>query len=171
MEKLELEDFNQELPERLGIAVVMEKKPSAHPWADFSYDALGVVVREVDADRRVERIYQDGDSEHFLVGGLNLRLYVDECESYYHNLMSPEPSCFIVAAQAEEDGEMPVPYLVSLSFDEAHAYLEGDEQVYSVTLPAELYKWAEAYVLTHYIAIRKTKRKLKNWREPERKPS
>lgn len=174
MEKLELEDFDQELPERVGVAVVMEKKPSSHPWADFSYDALGVVVREAPEERGVAKIFQDGDSEHYLVSGLGLQLYVDECESYYHNLMSPEPSCFIVAEQPEEDGGMPIPYLISLSFDEVHAYLEGDEQIYSVPIPAELYRWAEAYVLTHYIAVRKTKRKLKNWREaepPARKPS
>ena len=64
---------------------------------------------------------------------------------------------------------MPIPYLASLSFDEVHAYLEGDEQIYSVAIPPELYKWAEAYVLTHYVAVKKTKRKLKNWSEP--KPS
>lgn len=174
MEKMDLKDFDEELPEQLGVAVIMRKRPSTHPWADFSYDAFGVVVRAVGEEKRVEKIFQDGDDEHYLVSGINLRLHVDECESYYHNLMSPEPSCFIVAGQPEEEGEMPLPYLVSLSFDEAHAYLEGDEQVYSVPIPSELYKWTEAYVLTHYVAIKKTKRKLKNWREPEqpaRKPS
>jgi hypothetical protein len=168
MEILELEDFDQALPDSLAIAVVMEKKPSSHPWADFRYDALGVVVQDDSAEIPIKRIYRDGDTEHFLVSGLNLRLHADECESYYHNLMSPEPGCFIVASQPEGDDEMPVPYLVSLSFDEVHAYLEGDEQIYSVEIPARLYKWAEAYVLTHYVAIRKTKRKLKNWSESEK---
>ena len=111
---------------------------------------------------------QDGEIEHYLVTGLTIQLHPDECESYYHNLMSPEPGCFIVAEQNDDPDEMPVPYLASLSFDEAHAYLEGDEQVYSVPIPPELYKWAEAYVLTHYIAVRKTKRKLRNWSESER---
>ena len=54
---------------------------------------------------------------------------------------------------------------VSLSFDEAHAYLEGDEQVYAVEIPPELYQWAEAFILTHYVATKKIKRKLKNWKE------
>jgi hypothetical protein len=54
-----------------------------------------------------------------------------------------------------------------MSFDEAHAYLEGDEQVYSVPLPAQLYQWVEAYVLTHYVALKKTKRKLKHGPEGE----
>ena len=168
MEKLDLEDFKQTLPDQLNLAVVMEKQPSSHPWADFRYDAMGVIVREQDEAQSVSRIYQDGEVEHFLVTGLNLRLHVDECESYYHNLMSPEPGCFIVASQPDADDEMPVPYLASLSFDEVHAYLEGDEQIYSVEIPPELYRWAEAYVLMHYVAIKKTKRKLKNWHETEK---
>ena len=168
MEKLELEDFDQKLPDHLNLAVIMEKQPSTHPWADFRYDALGVVVREQDEAQSVTRIYQHGEVEHFLVTGLSLRLHVDECESYYHNLMSPEPGCFIVASQPDSSDEMPVPYLASLSFDEVHAYLEGDEQIYSVEIPAELYQWAEAYVLTHYVAIKKTKRKLKSWHETEK---
>jgi len=59
---------------------------------------------------------------------------------------------------------MPTPYLVSLSFDEVHAYLEGDEQVYAVGIPPDLYQWSEAFILTHYVAIKKTKRKLKDWK-------
>ena len=168
MEKLEMNDFDQAMPDSLGIAVVMEKQPSSHPWAEFRYDAVGVVVRDAGTESSVSRIYQDGDIEHFLVSGLTLRLHIDECESYYHNLMSPEPGCFIVASQPDDSDEMPLPYLASLSFDEVHAYLEGDEQIYSVEIPAQLYQWAEAYVLTHYVAIKKTKRKLRNWHETEK---
>ena len=168
MEKLELDDFDRELPDRMQVAVLMEKKPAQHPWADYRYDALGVVVREGEEETGTSQVYQNDDVEHFLVTGLSLKLFEDECESYYHNLMSPEPGCFIVADQPDDPDDMPVPYLASLSFDEVHAYLEGDEQIYSVPLPRELYQWAEAYVLTHYVAIKKTKRKLKNWRESER---
>lgn len=167
MEKLELDDFDQELPGHMNVAVLMEKQPSTHPWADFRYQALGVVVRGEDDEKSVERVYQNDGIEHYLVTGLRVRLYEDECESYYHNLMSPEPGCFIVANRPDSDAEMPVPYLVSLSFDEVHAYHEGDEEIYSVGIPPELYRWAEAYVLTHYVAIKKTKRKLKNWHEPK----
>lgn len=168
MEKLEMDDFTQAMPDSLALAVVMEKKPSSHLWAEFRYDAIGVLVREDDSESAVTCIYQDEGTEHFLVTGLTLRLHLDECESYYHNLMSPEPGCFIVASQPDDSDDMPLPYLVSLSFDEVHAYLEGDEQIYSVDIPAQLYQWAEAYVLTHYVAIKKTKRKLKNWHETEK---
>lgn len=168
MEELELEDFDKDLPGCMSLAVLMEKKASAHPWAEFSYKAIGVVLHDPDEEKSISRVYRNGGVEHFLVTGLSLRLHQDECESYYHNLMSPEPGCFIVADQPDDSDAMPVPYLVSLSFDEVHAYLEGDEQIYSVPIPPELYQWAEAYVLTHYVAVKKTKRKLKNWHETER---
>ena len=168
METLEMDDFDQHLPDSLAIAVIMEKKPSSHPWAEYRYDAIGVIVREEAGEGSVSQIYQDDETEHLLVTGLTLRLYVDECESYYHNLMSPEPGCFIVASRPDDADDMPIPYLVSLSFDEVHAYQEGDEEIYSVELPAQLYQWAEAYVLTHYVAIKKTRRKLRNWHETEK---
>ncbi len=162
-EKIALSDFDQEIPGQKRVAVIMERRPSSHKWANFTYDAVGVVVRADGEERSVERVFQDGEVEHFLVTGLSIRLHVDECESYYHNMMSPEPGCFLVADQPDDIDELPIPYLASLSFDEAHAYLEGDELVYSVPIPQELYQWAEAYVLTHYVAEKKTKRKRKNW--------
>ena len=164
---MDLIDFEQKLPDSMCVGVVMEKKPSDHPWADFSYRALGVVASVEVAEKSMRRIYQDNGVEHYLIEGLNLELHRDECESYYHNLMSPQPGCFIVAATPEDSDEMPVPYLVSLSFDEVHAYLEGDEEVYSVGIPPRLYQWVEAYVLSNYVATKKTKRKLKNWHQPE----
>ena len=70
MEKIEMDDFDQRLPQSLALAVIMEKQPSTHPWADFRYDAIGVVVRgETPEEKSVSKIYQDGDIEHHLVTG------------------------------------------------------------------------------------------------------
>lgn len=165
MDKIQLQDFDSELPDSMPVAVVMEKKPSAHRWIDFSYNAVGVVSSNDAVDEEVRKILEHDGIERYLIGGLQLRLHVDECESYYHNLMAPHPGCFIVASTPEDPNEMPIPYLVSLSFDEVHAYLEGDETVYAVEIPPELYKWTESYVLQYYVATRKKKRKLTDWRQ------
>jgi hypothetical protein len=100
-----------------------------------------------------------------------LELFVDECESYYYNLISPTPRCFIIAVPNEND--VPIPFLVSLSFDVAHSYLEGDETVYAVDLPPELYRWSEAFILNYYAPEKKMKRKRNNWKQDtaSRKPS
>lgn len=164
MSTIALEDFDRKLPDQITVSAIMEKRASDNPWIDFNYRAVGVIVGETGADKQIKSIYEDGEVEHFLVTGLHLHLHEDECESYYHNLMSPKPRFFVVAETPDDPDEMPVPYLVSMSFDEVHAYLEGDEQVYAVEIPAKLYQWAEAFILTHYVAVKKTKRKLKNWR-------
>ena len=169
MQEIELEDFKHKLPEKLAISVIMEKRPSNHAWVNFTYQAVGVITGEHPQEREVKKIYEQNGLERYLFSGLSLQLYVDECESYYHNLMSPQPGCYIVASEPETLDEMPEPYLVSLSFDEAHAYLEGDEQVYAVEIPADLYRWTEAFILMHYVATKKTKRKLKNWSEQPQK--
>jgi hypothetical protein len=163
MEKIELDDFTQILPDKMPVSVVMEKRPSNHVWADYSFDAVGVITSDQLQDRQERKIHTQDGVERFIYPGLSVQLFEDECESYYHNLMSPKPGCYVVAGEADDD-EIPKPYLVSLSFDEVHAYLEGDEHVYAVEIPPELYKWTEAFVLTHYVAIKKTKRKLKNWK-------
>lgn len=166
MTSIALSDFDTELPEQMNLAVVMLKTPSQHPWIEYSYQAVGVVPDDSDtAEPRL--IHRGEDGEQYLIGGMTLKLYEDECESYYHNLMSPNPGCFIVAGEQSNPDDMPEPYLISLSFDEVHAYLEGDEQVFAVDIPADLYRWAEAYVLTHYAAEKKTRRKRKNWTESE----
>ena len=54
---------------------------------------------------------------------------------------------------------------MSLSYDAAHSYLEGDEIVYAVDLPAELYRWSETFVLQYYAPEKKMKRKRTDWKE------
>ena len=52
-------------------------------------------------------------------------------------------------------------------FDEAHAYLEGEDEIYAVDVPPELYLWAEAFVIANYFPEKKRKRKLRDWTADE----
>ena len=92
-------------------------------------------------------------------------MYKDEAESYYHNLMAPNP-CLYVILRDNEQGQ-PEPFRVSASFDEANAYTEVDENAYPVAMPGELYNWVERFVLTHYVPEQRKKRKRKNWKAGE----
>jgi hypothetical protein len=165
MEIPELEDFTLNLPDKMAVSVIMEKSAINHQWANYSFRAVGVVPAEEDKGHQVISIHQQEGTETFLITGLNLQLHVDECESYYHNLMSPNPGCFVVANETDDRDEMPLPYLVSLSFDEVHSYQEGGAQIYAVEISPQLYQWTEAYILTHYIATKKTKRKRDDWKQ------
>ncbi len=144
------------------IAVVLERRPATSRWADYVWSAAGIAVAR-HAGAEPELVREDGASAYFLVGGLEVALHVDECESYYHNLMSDSPRAYVVARLEDDEQAPPRPFLVSMSFDEAHAYLEGDDEIYAVDIPPELYRWTEAYVIANYFPEQKKKRRLRDW--------
>ncbi len=152
------------LPDRFPVTVVMERRPAKmSQWIDYVWQAVGITVgdsQDLKGEACIDTL--EGDIQLRYHAGLQVSLYIDECDSYYHNLMSPSPKCYIILRQEDDDDE-PVPFLVSLSFDEAHAYLEGDDTVAAVDVPAELCHWTEAFVLAHYCPERLKKRKRKNW--------
>ncbi len=164
-----VDELEARLPAEYPVSIVMECRCSASPWAELSWDALGITVGESASEAASGmpvKIHADQASSQYLYQGFTLRLHRDECESYYHNLMTPDPRCYVVARMDEH--ERPVPYLVSMSFDEAHAYLEAGDPIYAVAIPPEIYRWCEAYVLAHYVPERKYKRKLISWKDEGR---
>jgi len=162
------------------------RKVSGNRWVTDSWRAVGVTVGHgsapsaqtsagpaaaQDANQHAGQssgptrpvpIIEGPDATQYLWPGLHVELFVDEAESYYHNLMVGTPGCYIVT-RPDPDG-MPRPVIVSLSFDAGQAYLEGDETVHAVPLPPELYRAAEAFVLAHYVPEKKKKRKRQDWK-------
>ncbi len=104
-----------------------------------------------------------GASEQYLLRGFGLKLYRDDAESYYLNLMGEQPRVFIICS--EDDSGLLAPFLATASYDEATAHMEVEEFVFSVPMPAEIYRWIEQFVVNHYIPVRKKKRKRDNWKE------
>jgi len=154
-----------EVPGAFDVAVLMESRPGVTRWQPLTWKVVGLLAGDVATgpQGRPESMPADGERERLLWRGYSVRLHVDEAESYYHNLMAPVPQGYVV--MRGEVGEQPVPALVTLSYDEANAYAEGDEAVDTVPLPPELVLWVEAYVLEHYVPEKKTRRKRRNWSE------
>ncbi|MEJ2061647.1 MAG: DUF3305 domain-containing protein [Gammaproteobacteria bacterium] len=153
----------ESLPGEASVSVIMRKRPAvATPWVDELWEALAVLVSpEQSGDDPGEPVPLAGDQLRY--DGLRLRLFKDQCESYYHNLLSDRPRLFVLAR--ENESGTPVPFHVSASFDEAGAGMEDDELVYDVSVPPQVYRWIESYVLIHYAPQLKYKRKLNNWRD------
>ncbi|MGB5201176.1 MAG: DUF3305 domain-containing protein, partial [Sedimenticolaceae bacterium] len=151
---------------RLPVSVVLERRPAVSRWADHVWTAAGITVGRHADGTEAQLIREDQGVSYFLIGGLDVALYVDECESYYYNLVSDSPRAYVIA-HTDGGQTQPHPFRVSMSFDEAHAYLEGDDEVYAVDVPAELYRWTEAFVIAHYFPQKKTKRKLRDWSADE----
>ncbi|MEJ2620726.1 MAG: DUF3305 domain-containing protein [Candidatus Thiodiazotropha sp.] len=161
--------IGDELPRVFSVSVIMQRLPSANRWEPYQWEAIGVLAtgEESNSDQP-ELIFEQQQTRRYLYSGFNLRLHEDECESYYHNLLSPTPCCYVVTDLMED--ATPIPVVVSFSFDEAHAYLEGDESVYAVAVPAEIYQWAEAFVLAHYVPTKRSKRERTDWRNAQGRP-
>ncbi|MCP4125634.1 MAG: DUF3305 domain-containing protein [Gammaproteobacteria bacterium] len=161
----DIEQTAAALPGAFTVAVILERTQSRTTWVDHHWEAVGVAaaIGTHATASGAQKIYGKSDVQRYLYPGYPLQLHIDECESYYHNLMSPQPRCFVVA-DVDEDG-VPQPVLVSLSFDEAHAYLEGEDEVYSVNMPPEIYRWVEAFVLAHYLPTKREKRNLTDWKQ------
>lgn len=156
------------LPTNFPVVVLMQRQPSVvSQWSDYQWQAVGVmaIANNIYDSESPRTVHDDGDVIQVLYGGFTVQLFVDECESYYFNLISPNPQCYVIARADDEN--VPVPFLVSMSFDEAQAYLEGDEEVFVVDVPPELYRWTEAFVLKHYNPQKRKKRKRDDWKSHE----
>lgn len=154
------------LPDKMRMGVIVERFPSDSPWLQYRWDVAGVVSVDENTADDFRLINELEDRQQYLFTSLTILLHKDECESYYHNMKSPQPGCFVVARRDEEDeNSAPQPFLVTLSFDEAHSYQEGDDLVYAVPIPPELYQWTEAYVIEHYAPEKRKKRKRTDWKQ------
>jgi len=148
------------------VSVILERRPATSRWIDHVWAAVGITVGRQAAGGEPRLIREEQGVAHYLVGGLDVALYADECESYYYNLVSDNPRAYVVA-HAEDAHDRPQPFRISMSFDEAHAYLEGEDQIYAVDVPAELYRWTESFVIANYFPEKKRKRKLRDWSADE----
>jgi len=163
------DDLTQPLPADFPVVVLMQRQPSVHrQWSDYQWQAVGVMAMadEHMSDEEKQLVRSEGELMQVLYSGFTIRLYVDECESYYFNLISPNPRCYVIARNNED--AVPVPFLVTMSFDDAHSYMEADEEVYAVDISPELYRWTEAFVLQHYSHEKRKKRKRDDWKDKQK---
>lgn len=173
---ISIEQQLADIPNNFPVVVLMQSAPSQiNTWDDYQWQAVGVMVRNSDdieqAQSQSQLVHDQNDTRQYLYSGFSIRLYIDECESYYYNLIADTPRCFVITRRNESG--VPIPFLVSMSFDEANAYLESDEDVYVVDVPPEIYRWTEAFVLMHYAPEKRKKRQRDDWKqhgEPELNP-
>lgn len=144
------EDF--QLPnDRLRVSVITAHEPVANNrWITERWRVVGVVAADAGAEPDEGRtmIYSGADGTHYLWPGFELRLYPHESESYYRNLLGQTPSVYVVC-QESEDGEL-VPVEVSVEYVEAGARREAGDELDAVSMPPEVYRWLEAFVITHF---------------------
>lgn len=126
------------------VAVVMEREAQPNRWEDWRFRVVDVVVDEGFGDA-AKPLRDDGKLRRTLHPGFTLELYADEGEGYYLNLTSGAPVWFVMWRIDEGDGSQAHPEAVSLSYNEAGRWLDAQERVDNVPLPADLRAWLQAY--------------------------
>ena len=165
------ESLTSSVPDAFSLSVLVEyRELPDNRWEQGRWCVTGVVAgsRGDDGAPRDRELHAATKGQQFLHTGLTLRLYEDDAESYYFNLVSEQPRVFVICSQ--EAGGPLRPFIATLSYGEATSYMETDEIVESVAMPPELYRWAERFVLEHYVPEKRKKRKRENWKEEARGP-
>ncbi|MCO5100116.1 MAG: DUF3305 domain-containing protein [Burkholderiaceae bacterium] len=89
-----------------------------------------------------------------------VHLHLDECEGYYLNLTTEEPSLFVQWRLREDDtgivvdGDATPPraLAVTASYNEAGRWMDGGARVDRVPMPGEMASWVAQFVSLHYVA-------------------
>ena len=144
----------------------MERKQVKRgPWSVPSWRAVSVVAGEhvAGVGSGPKAVYEGDDEAQYLWSGLSMSLHRDLAEEYWYNLTGDNPSLFVICHETPE-GEL-TPFRVTADHDSATTCLESDDQVFSVPIPPEIYRYLEEFVVAHFVPKERKKRKRKNWSE------
>ncbi len=158
-------------PARPGVrvAVLMERESAPNPWEDWRYTIADVVLQE-DAFGTAPRVLRDdGKRRLTLYPNFTLELFRDEAEGYLLNLTSGAPVWFVVWRIDDEDPSRAWPETVSVSYHEAGRWLDAQERVDNVPLPADLTAWLQAYADEHYRPEPKKRRGPQSFLAPDQR--
>ncbi len=130
------------------VAVIMERSTLAgNRWQTEQWEARAVVRDTAPAGSAEQVIVSGAELTQILFPGHQIRLYRDEAEGYLFNITSPEPKVFVLWRMHDEVAR---PERVTVSYHEGARWMDSDERVDGVPLPAELVPWIREFAAQHY---------------------
>ena len=134
----------------IEVAVVMEREARPNRWEEWRHRVAEVVVNEPGFGDTPRVLHDDGRVARLLFPGLRVEIHTVEGEGYYLNLTSGAPAWFVMWRIDDEDPSRAWPEAVSVSYNEAGRWLDAQERVDNLPLPAELRDWLQAWNDAHY---------------------
>lgn len=130
----------------MKLGVVLSRRKITHKWQDHAWRVEEVIPGAPElGEWRLLR--QNGAEVVYLAATLPVDLYPGEASNYRHNLSQREPKVYVVLRSDAENSERPVrPFQVTVCPAEAQDYLDGDEVVEAVPMPAAVAAWLQDYV-------------------------
>ncbi len=151
----------------LRLAVVIEREKAPNRWEDWRFRIAEVVVDEGGFGTEARLLRDDGRLARWLYPGFKLELFRDEGEGYHLNLTSGAPVWFVMWRIDDEDPSRAWPEIVSVSYNEAGRWLDAQERVDNLPLPAEVAAWLQAYTDEHYRPEPKQRKRPASFQRPE----
>ena len=134
----------------IRVAVVIDRERAPNRWQDWGFSIVEVIADEDAFGSEPRVLRDDGKVRRTLYPGFTLELHAYQADGYYLNLSSGAPVWFVVWRIDDEDPSRAWPETVSVSYTEAGRWLDAQERVDNVPLPAELIAWLQAYTDAHY---------------------
>jgi hypothetical protein len=151
------------------VAVVMEREANPNQWEAWRFRLVDVVPHQ-DAFGTVVRVLRDdGKRRQTLYPDFTLELFRDEAEGYFLNLTSGAPVWFVMWRVDDEDPSRAWPETVSVSYTEAGRWLDAQERVDNVPLPADGVAWLQAYADEHFRPEPKKRRRPQSFLSPDQR--
>lgn len=147
----------------LPVAVMVAAPAPEHAADPMLWKIAGVVVGRqfASATRQSQCVRSGPNGALYLWRGFSIRLHPAQADDYALNLGSEEPEVFVIARFDAERGVEPLEITVSLDHAQnldATELRASNEMVLSTSMPAELGRWMETFILEHYRPRKKSGR-------------
>ena len=150
----------------IRVAVVMEREANPNQWEAWRFRLVDVVPHEEAFGEAPRILRDDGKLRRTLYPNFMLELFRDEAEGYFLNLRTGTPVWFVMWRVDDEDPSRAWPETVSVSYNEAGRWLDAQERIDNVPLPADLAQWLQAYADEHYKPEPKKRRRPQSFLAP-----
>ncbi len=147
--------------ESMALGIVLERREIDNPWETHSWNAVAVLPGAAEGEKwRV--LAEEPGLVRYLAGTLVLEINRRDTAGYLLNLSLDSPVVYLLLRFDDEAEEGIVPFLATVSPDEALAYLDADEDlVETVPMPDSVAAWLSDFVAKHHVDEPQYKRKRK----------
>ena len=139
--------------EVLPVGIVVERRKIDHPWRDWAWKVIDIVVGSPPLEDWT--VLRSGEGwTWFHAATSEIELHAKEAEAYVFNMKAVKPAIYVVLTD-DEDIEAEIAlrvHLVTASPYEAQDYLDsGEDMVESMEMPPEIVAWIDDFIAKHYV--------------------
>lgn len=139
----------------LNAAVVMRRERIDNRWQPWRWSLADVVPHEDGFGTTARLLFKSDAEERWLHPGFKVELHMGDAEGYYLNVTTEQPCFWVVWRMEEEallaDEPMAVPHIVTVSYHDAGRWLDAQETVEQVPMPASVAQWLQEFVDRHHV--------------------